>query len=111
ELAQRRIREAMDADERVEAAVDAGMRVADVGHVERRRVAGFGKRADFAARHIEDLGGRVEKPADEPRARDAVDLRSRPRHPPRRRLPRLRRAAGGAPRLEPALEMAGFETV
>ena len=66
ECTQRRILEAMDPDERVEAAVGAGVRVADVGHVEGRGAAGFGKRADFAARHVEDLGARIEKPANEP---------------------------------------------
>ena len=63
-------------------------RTSTSGDVVRRRAVRGGERAHLGGRHVEELRRRIDEAADEPRARDAVDLRPLARDPARRRAPR-----------------------
>src|SRR3954468_14761897 len=100
-------------DERIEAAPLALVGEMHVGHVIRNGFPLPGRREHLAGRDINELGLRIDEPRDEPWAGDAVDLRSLPRHPARRRVNRLpveRTLCGFPALLQAAFEIAGFDS-
>src|SRR6185369_6437997 len=81
ELGERRIIEAILAQERIETAQLADMAQLDVRHVVWNRAPVARRRQHVRRRNVQKLGLAVDKARDQPRTRDAIDLRPFSRHP------------------------------
>src|SRR5271156_59812 len=80
-MIQRRISDPVDSDDGVERAALALMGELDAVNVVRRGVERFGARNNFRRRHIKEFGPGIDEALDQPRAGDAVDLRTLARDP------------------------------
>src|SRR6266513_1359787 len=107
ELPERRIGQAIMADERVEAAALAFVRKVHVGDVVRGRVALLRRGEHLLRRNVEEFRSGIDEAREQPRAGDAVDLGPLARHPARVRAGRL--AVEGAARGLPAFLDSAFQ--